>query len=138
VAEHWAPCRLGHPEPEHCPNCTPPESKRCGEALEHWTGWPGNGPEPMWLIRRPCRVLGRHSRHNDGMGTTWTIEPPSRAASAQYDVICPTCGAFPRDPCRTLTTGRVTDTHAARMTPAPTTRVAPVRAQLAARRDEEA
>lgn len=35
----------------------------------------------------------------------------SRAVSAQYDVGCPVCSAGPNEPCRTRTTGRVTDTH---------------------------
>lgn len=39
----------------------------------------------------------------------------SRAASAQYGVPCPTCKAGQDDPCRTLTTGRVTDTHVSRI-----------------------
>lgn len=34
----------------------------------------------------------------------------------RYDVMCPACGAKPEKPCRTLTTGRTTDTHAARLT----------------------
>lgn len=38
----------------------------------------------------------------------------SKAASAGYRVACPTCGASPFAACRTRTTGRVTDTHAAR------------------------
>lgn len=43
----------------------------------------------------------------------------SRAASAQYPRPCSTCGAGSREPCRTLTTGRVTDTHIARIQTAP-------------------
>jgi hypothetical protein len=39
----------------------------------------------------------------------------SGAASAQYARGCPTCGAGPYQPCRTLTTGRVTDTHMKRL-----------------------
>lgn len=39
----------------------------------------------------------------------------SGAVSAQYPVICPTCGAGPSRPCRTMSTGRVTDTHQARI-----------------------
>lgn len=43
----------------------------------------------------------------------------SGATSAQYGVPCPTCGAGPYAPCRSLTTRRVTDTHAARWQSAP-------------------
>lgn len=39
----------------------------------------------------------------------------SSAVSAQYPHGCTTCGAGPRQPCRTLRTGRVTDTHLARI-----------------------
>jgi hypothetical protein len=39
----------------------------------------------------------------------------SKAVSAQYPRPCPTCGAEPYQPCRSLTTGRVTDTHHARL-----------------------
>lgn len=42
----------------------------------------------------------------------------SRAASAQYGVACPTCGATANQPCRSRTKCRVTDTHAARITAA--------------------
>lgn len=35
----------------------------------------------------------------------------SKAASAQYDRLCTVCWAEPGQPCRTRTTGRVTDTH---------------------------
>lgn len=38
----------------------------------------------------------------------------SRAASAQYPWSCEACGAQAFDPCRTKS-GRVTDTHAARL-----------------------
>lgn len=38
-------------------------------------------------------------------------KPSSKAVSAQYAVACPTCEAPPKDPCRTLRTLRVTDTH---------------------------
>lgn len=41
---------------------------------------------------------------------------PSGAVSAQYPVTCSTCKAAPFTPCRSLTTGRVTDTHVARIT----------------------
>lgn len=34
--------------------------------------------------------------------------------SARWDVPCPTCGAKPNDPCRAITSGRVSDSHAAR------------------------
>jgi hypothetical protein len=34
--------------------------------------------------------------------------------SGVRDVACPKCGANPNEPCRTLTTGRVTDLHEAR------------------------
>lgn len=51
----------------------------------------------------------------------------SKAASAQYDVTCRTCAAPPRQPCRTRRTGRVTDTHAPRLTDA----AAPVEAASA-------
>lgn len=34
--------------------------------------------------------------------------------SAQYGVPCPKCEASADEPCRSLTTHRVTDTHAAR------------------------
>jgi hypothetical protein len=43
----------------------------------------------------------------------WTAA--STAPSARYGVACPTCKAAADQPCRTLTTGRVTDTHAARI-----------------------
>jgi hypothetical protein len=33
----------------------------------------------------------------------------------KYGVPCPTCGADPGATCRTLTTGRTTDTHIARV-----------------------
>jgi hypothetical protein len=52
---------------------------------------------------------------------TWRVERidsaplSSRAVSAQYRRVCTTCGAQPCQPCRTLTTGRVTDAHAARL-----------------------
>lgn len=39
----------------------------------------------------------------------------SKAVSAQYRRPCPTCKAKPLEPCRTLRTGRVTDTHMARL-----------------------
>jgi hypothetical protein len=39
----------------------------------------------------------------------------SHAVSAQYNVTCPVCNAQPLTPCRTLRTGRVTDTHLARI-----------------------
>ena len=39
----------------------------------------------------------------------------SGAASAQYAVSCPYCLAGPHKPCRTIGTGRVTDTHRARL-----------------------
>lgn len=48
----------------------------------------------------------------------------SKAASAQYDVTCPKCLARPKEPCRSLRTRRVTDTHLARIDAAyPSTRV---------------
>lgn len=37
------------------------------------------------------------------------------AASAKYGVFCPKCGAAAEEPCRSLSTHRVTDTHAARI-----------------------
>ena len=40
---------------------------------------------------------------------------PSKAASAQYPNVCPVCFAKPKQPCRTLKTGRVTDTHLVRI-----------------------
>lgn len=39
----------------------------------------------------------------------------SEAVSAQYPVACPVCGAAPSRPCRTRTTGEVTDTHLSRI-----------------------
>lgn len=39
----------------------------------------------------------------------------SRATSAQYAQPCPVCKAGPFNPCRTLGSGRVTDTHLARL-----------------------
>lgn len=39
----------------------------------------------------------------------------STAPSARYGRPCKTCKAAADQPCRTLTTGRVTDTHAARI-----------------------
>lgn len=39
----------------------------------------------------------------------------SRAVSAQYDVPCPVCLAKPKEPCRSRTTRRVTDTHYSRI-----------------------
>lgn len=33
-----------------------------------------------------------------------------------YPNTCPTCGAAPERPCRSLTTGRTTDTHKSRIT----------------------
>lgn len=39
----------------------------------------------------------------------------SKAVSAQYPRSCPTCKAAPYRPCRSLGTGRVTDTHLARI-----------------------
>lgn len=39
----------------------------------------------------------------------------SKAASAQYRNTCPVCKAGFKMPCRTLKTGRVTDTHMARV-----------------------
>lgn len=39
----------------------------------------------------------------------------SKAASARYNVTCPVCKAEPKQPCRTRTTGRVTDTHMKRI-----------------------
>lgn len=35
----------------------------------------------------------------------------SKANSARYTVTCRICGAAPGEPCRTRTTGRVTDAH---------------------------
>lgn len=37
------------------------------------------------------------------------------AASARYGVPCSTCAAGADDPCRSLVTGQVTDTHVARL-----------------------
>ncbi len=66
----------------------------------------------------------------------------SGAVSAQYPTGCDTCGAVVGDPCRSLTTGRVTDTHKARIdaqatqdTPAGVLLVALANAVAAARRD---
>ena len=39
----------------------------------------------------------------------------SKSPSARYGRPCPTCKAAADQPCRTLTTGRVTDTHVARI-----------------------
>lgn len=39
----------------------------------------------------------------------------SKAVSSQYTVECPQCHAAPNQPCRTLRTGRVTDTHLSRI-----------------------
>jgi hypothetical protein len=39
----------------------------------------------------------------------------STAASSRYTVTCPSCNAEPGEPCRTLKTGRVTDTHTHRI-----------------------
>lgn len=44
---------------------------------------------------------------------------PSRAVSAQYPNGCDTCGAGSYEPCRSKTTGRVTDTHMSRVNPTP-------------------
>lgn len=70
--ERWGPCRKGFPDPENCPDCTPPLEDRCPET------W---GP-------RPCRVLGSHEFHRDGMGTTWWPEQGGdHAADAELVVI---------------------------------------------------
>lgn len=42
----------------------------------------------------------------------------SKARSALYPTGCGFCGAAKGEPCRSLTTGRVTDTHADRITSA--------------------
>lgn len=42
-------------------------------------------------------------------------ESTSKAASAQYRVECSYCGAKIGEPCRTLKTRRVTDTHVDRI-----------------------
>lgn len=39
----------------------------------------------------------------------------SKAASAQYAATCPRCSAKPKEPCRAIKSGRVTDTHIARI-----------------------
>ncbi len=39
----------------------------------------------------------------------------SNAASARYRNVCPKCKARSFEPCRTLKTGRVTDTHLSRV-----------------------
>lgn len=39
----------------------------------------------------------------------------SKAASSRYTVPCRACGAEPQQPCRTLASGRVTDTHQSRI-----------------------
>ena len=44
-----------------------------------------------------------------------TAAPVSSAVSAQYNITCPVCAAGPLLPCRTLKTGRVTDTHLKRI-----------------------
>jgi hypothetical protein len=36
-------------------------------------------------------------------------------SSRLYHLACPTCKARPFDPCRSLTKGKITDTHAARL-----------------------
>lgn len=68
----WSPCRLGHPDPENCPDCTPSPEERCPEVREVLVGSASNNPnDPLWVRTLPCRVLGTHERHNDGQGTTW-------------------------------------------------------------------
>ena len=42
-------------------------------------------------------------------------EKKSKAVSARYPATCPACGAVPFAACRTARTGRVTDTHLARI-----------------------
>lgn len=47
--------------------------------------------------------------------TTPRKDVESKVVSAQYAVVCPTCGAGPKKPCRFKITKRVTDTHRARI-----------------------
>lgn len=47
--------------------------------------------------------------------TTPAATPASTAVSAKYPVACPTCHAKIKQPCRSMTTNRVTDTHQARI-----------------------
>lgn len=65
----------------------------------------------------------------DEQGTQRPSQRPSQSVSAQYTADCPTCGAkgaseqvnpetgrrVDGEPCRSRTTGRVTDTHRARI-----------------------
>ena len=77
VGELWTPCRLGHPDPERCPRCTPPEELRCPEYREVLMGDHAfNTPPPEVTVRKvPCRVIGRkHRVHRDGMGNSWWVD----------------------------------------------------------------
>ena len=69
----WRPCPLGYVPADQCPDCTPPQEERCLEGRFAVRGLPGNNAN-VEIVTYPCRVLGEHTRHNDGMGTTWTIE----------------------------------------------------------------
>lgn len=87
TARLWAPCYDGAPDPEHCPGCLaagrqPPDDQRCPEYRERWTGCACNGPcwhAPGRTVRFPCRVLGEHERHNDGLGTVWRMMTDAEA-----------------------------------------------------------
>lgn len=57
-----------------------------------------------------CRFAERHKRLE-----MVKSDPTSKAVSAQYAQPCPVCAAGPFAPCRTRKTGRVTDTHLARL-----------------------
>lgn len=65
----WHPCRMGYPDPEWCPRCTPMPHERCQELHP--------------LLKRPCRVLGPHKVHADGSGDFWQ---PAAACSDVYAV----------------------------------------------------
>lgn len=67
---------------------------RCGHR------WDMHGPEVPGCVECRCLCLRLY---------------PSRAASAQYGVPCPTCGALDDEACRVRLTHHVTDTHAARI-----------------------
>lgn len=44
-----------------------------------------------------------------------TVQRQSNAVSAKYPTGCDTCGAGIGEPCRSTTSGKVTDTHRARI-----------------------
>lgn len=54
----WSNCKKGYVPSDMCPDCCPPVEDRCTN-------------DDIGYV---CRVLGPHTRHNNGMGTVWVRE----------------------------------------------------------------